>query len=192
MSAPSKAMQSQVHPTAGPASRRHQKHASGEISTVAWVPSGDLDDREWAKAGRRFGVISRCSQWWVGDWLRYGTQKWGEKYVQAARITGYDVASLRNIAWVASQFDVSLRSDRLSWSHHALLAPLETDEKAYWLERATAERLSVVDLRTELRALRSGKRDERAGADELSEDGRGSLICSKCGQELRPEGGGGG
>jgi len=177
-------MQRHVRSSVGPVSRKRQRHASGQVSTVAWVPPADLDPEEWAAAGRRFGAISRCSQWWVGDWIRYGTQKWGEKYVQAARITGYDIASLRNIAWVASQFDVSLRSDKLSWSHHALLAPLETDEKVYWLERATAERFSVVDLRTELRARQSGKERERSRSDKLSEDDHGTVICPRCGHEL--------
>lgn len=184
MSAPSKTMQQHVGSSVGSVSRRRQRHASGQVSTVAWIPPADLDPREWAAAGRRFGAISRCSQWWIGDWIRYGTQKWGEKYVQAARITGYDIASLRNIAWVASQFDVSLRSDKLSWSHHALLAPLETDEKVYWLERATAERFSVVDLRTDLRARQSGKEREPSRSDELSEDGHGTVICPRCGHEL--------
>jgi len=177
-------MQSHVRSSVGTVSHRRQRHASGEVSTVAWVPPVDLDPQGWAAAGRRFGAISRCSQWWIGDWIRYGARKWGEKYVQAARITGYDVASLRNIAWVASQFDVSLRSDKLSWSHHALLAPLETDEKVYWLERATAERFSVADLRTELRAMRSGKKCEQSRSDELSEDDYDTVTCPKCGHEL--------
>jgi len=182
----SKAVQPYMRPMVGPGSRWQLKHVPGQVSAVAWIPKGDLDSREWAATGRRFGMISRCSQWWVGDWIRYGTQKWGEKYVQAARITGYDVASLRNIAWVASQFELSLRNDKLSWSHHALLAPLETDEKAFWLERASAERMSVADLRIELRALRSGMEHERARTDQLATDDAGTVACPKCGHEFPP------
>ncbi len=160
------------------------KAATGQVSVVAWVPRGDLEPQEWIAAGRRMGTISRCSQWWVGDWIRYGTRKWGEKYVQASRITGYDVASLRNIAWVSAQFDVSLRNDKLSWSHHALLAPLETEEKAFWLERASAERLSVADLRTELRAWQAGGAGAGSRSAEPADDAPGTVICPKCGHEL--------
>jgi hypothetical protein len=129
--------------------------------------------------GRKLGEIGRCSQWWIGDWIHYGARRWGEKYVQAARITGYDVASLRNIAWVASQFDLSLRNDKLSWSHHALLASLGNDEKAYWLKRASEERLSVADLRTELRGRRPA-REKRAEPSPES----ATIVCPKCGHEL--------
>lgn len=168
------------------------KAATGQVSVVAWIPRGDLDPQAWIAAGRRMGTISRCSQWWIGDWIRYGTQKWGEKYVQASRITGYDVASLRNIAWVSAQFDVSLRSDKLSWSHHALLAPLETEEKAFWLERASTERLSVADLRTELRARQAGgDEDDESPSAPSSEDAQGTVICPKCGHELEVPGDGG-
>ena len=157
------------------------------ISKVSWVPKRDLGHTEWLATGRRLGAIGRCSQWWIGDWIRYGASRWGEKYAEAARVTGYDVASLRNMAWVASQFELSLRSDKLTWSHHVLLAPLEPDEQRRWLERASEERLSVADLRLELRAVRNG--NEKAAAEE---DGHAAaaegevVVCPRCGHELHP------
>lgn len=159
------------------------RSAAGALSKVAWVPRGDLGQAEWLATGRRLGAIGRCSQWWVGDWIRYGSSRWGEKYAEAARITGYDVASLRNMAWVASQFDLSLRSDKLTWSHHVLLAPLEADEKRHWLDRAVEERLSVADLRIELRGRRQGSagRQDKDG-DKAAEHG---VVCPNCGHEMR-------
>src|SRR5215467_8393012 len=79
----------------------------GALTSVAWVPRQDLGKRDWLKAGHRLGTVGRCSQWWIGDWIRYGNSKWGEKYSEAARVTGYDPASLRNMAWVASRFEPS-------------------------------------------------------------------------------------
>jgi hypothetical protein len=156
---------------------------SNGISKVAWVPQEDLGQSEWLATGRRLGAIGRCSQWWIGDWIRYGTSKWGEKYVEAARVTGYDAASLRNMAWVASQFDASLRSDKLTWSHHVLLAPLKPAERVTWLDRASRERLSVADLRTELRAARSLERG--AGeAGPTTSDASSTAVCPHCGHEL--------
>lgn len=152
----------------------------GAISKVAWVPQEDLGQAAWLSTGRRLGTIGRCSQWWIGDWIRYGTARWGEKYAEAARVTGYDVASLRNMAWVAAQFDLSLRSDKLSWSHHVLLAPLEADEQRLWIERAEGERLSVADLRLELRANGYGRDGEKAE----EEQGQGASVCPHCGHRL--------
>jgi len=152
------------------------------LSKVAWRPQGNLGQAEWLAAGRRLGAIGRCSQWWIGDWIRYGAARWGERYIEAARVTGYDVASLRNMAWVASQFDPSLRSDKLTWSHHVLLAPLEADQQRHWLDRALDERLSVADLRLELRVARGqeGSREQSLGTRRGDEDG----VCPHCGHRL--------
>jgi hypothetical protein len=161
------------------------RRSSGAISKVAWSPQGEIGRAEWLATGRRLGAIGRCSQWWIGDWIRYGTSRWGEKYAEAARVTGYDVASLRNMAWVASQFDLSLRSDKLTWSHHVLLAPLAPDEQAHWLDRASRERLSVADLRLELRASRNGDGEASpSGEKAASPSPSGVLVCPHCGHKL--------
>jgi hypothetical protein len=157
---------------------------------TAWIPAGKLDQPGWAAVGRRFGTVARCSQWWIGDWIRYGVAEWGEKYSEAARITGYDPGTLRNMAWVASQFDLSLRNDNLSWSHHALLAPLSLEDKRAWLARASEDRLSVSDLRAELRGKRRRSRGEESNPEETSA-GRGSgegevknVTCPHCGNAV--------
>jgi len=160
------------------------RRAASAVSKIAWVPRDDLGQAEWLATGRRLGAIGRCSQWWIGDWIRYGTARWGEKYAEAARITGYDVASLRNMAWVASQFDLSLRSDKLTWSHHVLLAPLESEQKRHWLDRAEGERLSVADLRLELRARERTRSAEGAASGE-SEPADPAAVCPNCGHRMR-------
>lgn len=167
---------------ADPPSDPVNRSAAGALSKVAWIPQGDLGQAEWLATGRRLGAIGRCSQWWIGDWIRYGSTRWGEKYAEAARITGYDVASLRNMAWVASQFDLSLRSDKLTWSHHVLLAPLEVDEKSHWLDRAVEERLSVADLRIELRGRRQRAGGQGKDREKSVEHG---VVCPNCGHEMR-------
>lgn len=131
-------------------------------------------------------AIERASQWWIGDWLRYGAARWGEKYAQAARITGYDVPSLRNMAWLASQFDVSRRRDDLSWSHHAAVAGCDRVEQDRWLSDAARRRLSVADLRFEIRSARRGRLTYDERQEQLSAVGRDT--CPTCGQRLPGEG----
>jgi hypothetical protein len=160
------------------------RRPAGGLSKIAWVPQRDLGHSDWLATGRRLGAIGRCSQWWIGDWVRYGTARWGEKYAEAARVTGYDVASLRNMAWVASCFDLSLRNDKLTWSHHVLLAPLQVDEQRQWLRRASEERLSVADLRLELRALRDGEGKSSEGGAAKARDGDEPAVCPHCGHSL--------
>jgi hypothetical protein len=161
------------------------RRSASAISKVAWTPHSEMGQAEWLATGRRLGAIGRCSQWWIGDWIRYGTSRWGEKYSDAARVTGYDVASLRNMAWVASQFDLSLRSDKLTWSHHVLLAPLENEGKRYWLDRAAGERLSVADLRLELRGRQGGAKAEKGEeGHERAGEPDDLVVCPNCGHEL--------
>lgn len=169
-----------------------------QLSLVAWIPDQRLDYRGWVREGRRIGSLARGSAWWLGDWLNYGTEKWGERYAKAAKVTGYDPKTLRNLRYVASRFDPSLRRDNLTWSHHALLAAMETDQQTFWLDRAGRENFSVEDLRTELRYSQkrggnsegpdvSGGRVGPPVAPDESDTGSG-LLCPKCGFQLEVEG----
>jgi hypothetical protein len=155
-------------------------------SAVEWTPPLDMDQRTWILAGRRLGRISRVSNWWIGDWLRYGSTRWGQKYVTAAKITGYDPHSLENMVYVASRIESSLRRENLSWSHHALVAPLDQDRQQHWLELASAHRLSVADLRVELRtAQRVARREQERCDGDLKRAPRITfLVCPRCGEEI--------
>src|SRR3982751_2538146 len=113
------------------------------ISATAWRAAGELSLLEWSQSGRRLGVIGRAAGWWIGDWLNYGNTKFGERYVRAARITGYDVQTLMNMVYVASKFAPERRRDELSWSHHAELAALDPGDQDRWLERGAAGPLAV-------------------------------------------------
>ncbi len=153
------------------------------ISAVAWTPSRHMEHHDWILEGRRIGAMLRGSPWWIGDWLLYGTTKWGERYVEAAKVTGYDAKSLRNMRYVSSRFDLSLRRDKLTWSHHALLAGCDLDQQTYWLDRASADRFSVDDLRLELRRSHRDSKSaagdqENRGAAAVSPNG---LLCPHCG-----------
>jgi hypothetical protein len=156
------------------------------ISAVAWTPHAELDYQRWVMEGRRIGAIGRGSPWWVGDWLLYGTAKWGERYVEAVKITRYDAKSLRNLRYVASRFDSSLRRENLTWSHHALLAACDPDEQRHWLDRAAAERLSVEDLRIELRSAQRGAyaAGPQDPVGEIPQE-TSAIVCPNCGHELR-------
>lgn len=161
-----------------------ERRAPRQLSKVAWSPAGDMDHAAWVAAGRQLGRVGRGSQWWIGDWLRYGGGKWGEKYVEASKITGYAIGSLRNMASLASQFDLSRRRDNLTWEHHAAVAGLEPQEQEMWLDQAVALKLSVADLRIEIRSARRSQ-DQLASESEGSKDtGPSGFICPNCGQVI--------
>jgi hypothetical protein len=129
--------------------------------------------------------MTRCSQWWIGDWVRYGTGRWGEKYKEASRITGYDVQSLRNIAYIAGRVEVSRRRYNLTWSHHAEVSSLDPDEQDRWLDLAETERMSVADLRIELRAARRAENGS-VSRSQASRQMAPKVTCPRCEHEFMP------
>lgn len=166
------------------------------LTPVAWRAELDLALEEWLESGRRLGLLGRNVPWWIGDWLRYGNHAYGERYVRAARITGYDAQTLMNMVYVASHFPPTRRRGSLSWSHHAELASLESDEQDAWLDRAEAERLSVRCLRQELRAQLRGsgaaKRQRLIESREaaVAPPAEEPIVCPSCGQTLATNGNG--
>jgi hypothetical protein len=158
------------------------------VSATYWEPWEDLDVAEWIMQGRRLGSIGRGVAWWIGDWVNYGNAKFGEKYSRAARITGYDVQSLMNMAYVASRFDRSRRRESLSWSHHAELAGLPIEQQEVWLENTEKKHLTVHGLRDEVRAWRARllKRAIGNGDQPPADTGHADdmVVCPKCGYNI--------
>jgi hypothetical protein len=125
-----------------------------ELGPVGWTAGADLSYDEWLRQGSRLGLAGRSAAWWIGDWVRYGTARYGSKYAAATRVTGYDRQTLMNMVYVSTRFQISRRRENLSWSHHAELAALDLEDQERWLNRATADRLSVRDLRQELLSVK--------------------------------------
>jgi hypothetical protein len=157
------------------------RRAANAVSSVAWIPQGDLAEPDWLATGRRLGAIGRGSHWWIGDWARHGASRWGDRYSEAARVTGYDRSTLRSMAWIASKIDASRRNEKLTWDHHVLVASLDPAEQEYWLTRAAEEGFTVADLKLELRTRRQG--EQGGDADKAAGQARdgGATVCPNCG-----------
>jgi hypothetical protein len=155
----------------------------GQLTNVSWSAPGAMSFEQWVLHGRRLGAIGRGVGWWIGDWLRFGNARYGEKYVQASKITGYDVQTLMNMVYVASSVDMSRRRERPSWSHHAEVAALPPEEQDHWLDRVEESRLSVHDLRVLLRDARRDKTAERGAEAETPEH---ATVCPECGHSFEP------
>src|ERR687892_567221 len=157
------------------------------ISDVAWCAAEDMSFSGWLDYGRRLGVMGRSAGCWIGDWLSYGNHVFGERYVRASRITGYDAQTLMNMAYVASRFDFARRRGKLSWSHHAEIAALEPEEQDHWLTKAEEDRLSVRCMREGIRRERLRKRreegyDGQASSGTEDEDpAAADVVCPECG-----------
>lgn len=130
-----------------------------ELSRTAAQFRDNLTFAEWQEAGKKLCRVSAACLWWIGDWINYGRNKYGEKYAAALEIVDYDYQTLRNASWVAGSVELSRRRDNLTWSHHLEVAALKPKEQKKWLEKAEAEKWSVSDLR---RAIRQAGADPNA------------------------------
>jgi N6-adenosine-specific RNA methylase IME4 len=110
----------------------------------------------WEAKGRRIWQTVNRSAWELGDWWNAG-EPYGER-VEIARRIGWEHQTCRNAGSVAGAFDVSRRRDTLSWGHHAEVAGLEVAEQEAWLDKAAKDGLSVMALRSEVRALPGHRR----------------------------------
>jgi hypothetical protein len=134
-------------------SRPSVTQGRARTTSVAWLAHVQLTFDEWQGYGSRIGLVSKSTNWWLGDWVRFGQRHYDQRYQQASEVTGYDEQTLMNFAYVSGRYEISRRRENLSWSHHAELAPLQAFDQDVWLERAVAERLSVRQLRAQLRRL---------------------------------------
>ena len=121
------------------------------VKGVRFMPTSleippDLEYDDWRVLGATLLAMHRGIQWWIGDWIRFGEHKYGEKYSQAMDTTEIDYGVLRNYVWVAEKFPASLRNDALRWSHHRVIADLPAPEAQEWLKKAEKEKLSAHDL----------------------------------------------
>ncbi len=80
-------------------------------------------------------------------------------YVQTVGAIGYENGMLRTAKWVAGAYELSLRSDNLSFGHHQIVAALPVDERTAIL--AEAEPWHLNHQKTPDRTQRAVARRER-------------------------------
>jgi hypothetical protein len=99
------------------------------------IPEG-LDFQGWKALGGSLQAIHRSIHWWIGDWLRFGEAKFGERYVQAIEETLFAYQTLANDVWVAKAIEPSRRKEKLTFGHHAVVAALPPAKQDEWLDKA--------------------------------------------------------
>jgi hypothetical protein len=120
------------------------------ISPVGLQITSELSFQEWSELAIHIGRAARSVGFIIGDWLVYGQGLFGadgfpEKRVDSASYqlaldaTGLDLSTLQNYAYVSRNVPYSLRTERLSWEHHRLMAKLPDGDKQDWIEACVAE-----------------------------------------------------
>ena len=125
------------------------------LTDTALVAAGPVTFEQWAGAGPPLMRAAAASRWWVGDWLNFGEQNYGERYAQALDATGLDPDTLTFVASVARRFAPERRRAGLSFRHHAEAATLPPERADAVLADAEASGLSTRQVRERVRAERA-------------------------------------
>jgi DNA modification methylase len=112
---------------------------------------------EWKELGQNLKQIEGCVQFWIGDWARFGDKKGftgkytdPKVYDELEEITGLDRKTVKQYKRVAENTS-SNRLDDLSFTHHIEVAKLSPEKQEAFLKKASEEKLSVRDLRNEIK-----------------------------------------
>lgn len=122
------------------------EHVLATKTSLQFIPG--VTYAEWSDVGFRLRDIEKSIHWWIGDWLRYGEDVWGEDiYSIIMAETGFTLKTLQNDKWVAGRFDISSRDEALSFSHHRMVADIENTElRSELLAQAKQNQWTVADL----------------------------------------------
>jgi N6-adenosine-specific RNA methylase IME4 len=121
------------------------------LTAVGVEVTGKPSIEDWRSAVQFIDRAASASMWWHGDMLNFGHATYGELASQEDGDGKYERASLMQAKWVAAQLPFSMRIEKLSFTHHALIASLPPAQQKKWLAKADRDGLSVADLRKELR-----------------------------------------
>jgi hypothetical protein len=108
---------------------------------------------EYTATGFVLAQMRNSLPFWIGDYVNYGDQTFGERYTQVLAFFGeYSYQSVANYASVCRRVPAEIdgrphRKFELSYSCHDAVARLDHDAQRYWLDRAVREGLDSETLR---------------------------------------------
>jgi hypothetical protein len=148
------------------------------------APPSDTWDK-WVKRGKKLAKANYDVRFDLGDWINDGDlhvpdlrgipglsreqlakiKAETNHYAIAEEITGLSYFTLKDLASTADRCPESVRTDKLSWSHHRVLINAKKkaneDDLRKWLQRAIDEKMSVAKFKVALTPVKS-KVDEKS------------------------------
>jgi hypothetical protein len=118
----------------------------------------------WKAIGNSLKRIEGAVQWWIGDWIKFGTRK---QYIQAASETGYDIGTMYYINATVAQFEPARRRDKLSFAHHYTVVKLPRKDQDEILDLAEKNNWTREELRDEVKKLKRRQDAQKGEGKEL-------------------------
>jgi hypothetical protein len=124
--------QNKTLPTAGDVANRRDVVPTGvsikstgafKVSLMGLQVRGQVTEKDWENFGENLFSVTGSLPWLYGDFMVHGNEAWGA-YKRLAAKYGVNWRRLQEYAYVCRNVDLSLRNDKLSFSHHRAVAPL--------------------------------------------------------------------
>jgi hypothetical protein len=108
---------------------------------------------EWESQGVELSKTNQAQKWALADWLAAGDTAWGGQAYNKAQELFPDLSRkyLFTLAYVGRNVPFSCRKEKLSFTHHELVAALEPVEQERVLQKAVTEGWTVARLKKYLR-----------------------------------------
>lgn len=113
-----------------------------------------IDFDEWEQLGLNMQRMERSSKWWLGDWLNFGEEHFGDMSSQAINPDGLEPKTLMNYRRIAERIPRADRLAELSWSHHRIAAEMRLlKDRRRVLRQALKENMTTRELQTLVSSL---------------------------------------
>lgn len=113
-------------------------HGAFTLYPTGLVVRGEPSYDEWAEVGHVLNVMEQGIAFLVGDWIRYGEERFKEMAYQAIDARQWRPETVRNYVWVAKNVPQENRiiNRGLKFAHHQAVAALPPAEQKSWLRKA--------------------------------------------------------
>lgn len=131
-----------------------------KITDIGIQFTGHLSFDEWMQLGELIARERKKWQWALATWVQEGEYRFGEMYAAAIDLTQYSLRTLQDYVYVARNVPFEVRSERLSFTHHKMIASLDPDDQRRFLADAIAGDWTAEDLRQAVNRFKAELRGE--------------------------------
>lgn len=145
------------------------------LPTHLWL-ADNMKYSNWLAVGKNILEVRKSTHFWMGDWLVYGADRYGEKYSQGVEVIGLDPKTLVQYVYVSNAYAIEERNPKLTWRHHQSIAGMQDHEaRSEMLRHAAENNMSTRELSQFYRAYRREMGDESVPIER-------QYACPGCGE----------
>lgn len=108
---------------------------------------------QYERLGNFLGTLGQAYCWWVGDFLIYGEEIFGEEFAQIEKALPHSRHTLENYASIAKRIPPNRRRHGLSFGVHETVAYLEPQARERLLDEAQEHGWKREEMRSAKRAM---------------------------------------